>query len=359
MRQRLFVTGGTGAIGRPLLSVLVERAEVDRLYVLVHRAPVTEGSPQWAIVRGDITAGTDLGLDRDDASALKEHITGIVHLAADTRFSAPLDECRQTNTIGMTNLLAFAGQCRRLDRVLVMSTTHVAGRRTGEILETDLVHEEGFVNAYEASKYEAELVARSQALLPIAVCRLSTVVGDSATGEIRRRGALHHAVLAMYAGLAPMVPGGEDSPVDLLASDYACRAIGFLATDGFRPGETWHLGAGTETLPAGELLDLTMESIRRYRPSWRRRAIERPVFVDLATFELFRRSVDEVGDAAIRASTGIISQFAPQLAFPKQFDDRRCQLALRPAGLVRPSMREVWGRVVRQLVQPADGTGDG
>ncbi len=359
MAQRLLVTGGTGAVGRPLLSALRECVEVDRLHVLVHRAPLVEGSRHWAIVRGDITGGEDLGLDRRDALAVKGDITGIVHLAADTRFSATLDESRRTNVVGITNLLAFARQCPRLDRVLILSTTHVAGRRTGEILETDLFHEAGFVNAYEASKYEAELVARSQADLPIAVCRLSTVVGDSASGAIGRRGAIHHAVLAMYAGLAPMVPGGEDSPVDLLASDYTCRAIGFLATEGFRPGETWHLCAGTETLPAGELLDLTMESISRYRPAWRKRAIERPAFVDLATFELFRRSVDEVGDAAIRASTGVMSQFAPQLAFPKRFDDRRCQLALRPAGLVRPSMREVWGRVVKQLVEPADGANDG
>jgi hypothetical protein len=102
-----------------------------------------------------------------------------------------------------------------------------------------------------------------------------------------------------------------------------------------------------------------MESILEYRTAWRRRAIERPAFVDLATFELFRRSVEDVGDAAIRASTGIIAQFAPQLAFPKQFDDRRCQLALSAAGLVRPSIRGVWRRVVERLVQsPSSGAED-
>jgi nucleoside-diphosphate-sugar epimerase len=254
---------------------------------------------------------------------------------------------------GLTNVLAFARQCCSLDRVVVLSTTHVAGRRTGAILESNLEHDAGFVNAYEASKYEAERVLRAEAgRVPIAVCRLSTVIGDSISGTIARRGAIHHAVLALYAGLAPMVPGREDSPVDLLALDDAARAIALLATERFAAGETWHLCAGHDTVAAGELIDLAMNAIRDHRPSWRRRAIERPAFVDLDTFDLFRRSVERVGDAAMRAATAIVAQFAPQLAFPKRFDDSRCHAALSGAGLARAPIRDVWTLVVKRLVQP-------
>jgi long-chain acyl-CoA synthetase len=230
----------------------------------------------------------------------------------------------------------------------------VAGRRTGDVFEHELEHDAGFVNVYEASKYEAEGEIRARAGdLPISVCRLSTVIGDSRSGEIGRRGAIHQAVLFMYASLAPMVPGREDSPVDMVALDYAVHGIAWLATGGFEAGRTWHLCAGADTIAAGELLDLTLACFETYRPAWRRRAIARPALVDLATFELFTRSVNQVGDAALRASTEAVSHFAPQLAYPKRFDNRGCAAALAEAAIEPPPIRDAWRSVVRRLVQPA------
>ena len=130
-------------------------------------------------------------------------------------------------------------------------------------------------------------------------------------------------------------------------------AIAMLATDAFRAGATWHLCGGQSTLSAGELIDLTMEVIRRHRPSWRRKAIERPAFVDLDTFELFWRSVEQVGDVAMRAATGIVAQFAPQLAFPKRFDDRSAGSALDAARGPASAHSRRLDEVVRGLVQHA------
>jgi nucleoside-diphosphate-sugar epimerase len=222
------------------------------------------------------------------------------------------------------------------------------------VFEHELEHDTGFVNAYEASKYEAEGVLRARASdLPISVCRLSTVIGDSRSGEIARRGAIHQAVLFMYASLAPMVPGREDSPVDMIALDYAVDAIAWLATGGFTASRTWHLCAGADTIATGELLDLTLACFETFRPAWRKRAIARPAIVDLATFELFRRSIDQVADAALRASTDGISHFAPQLAYPKRFDNRGCAAAMAGAAIDPPPIRDAWRSVVRRLVQPS------
>jgi long-chain acyl-CoA synthetase len=241
-----------------------------------------------------------------------------------------------------------------------LSTTHVAGRRTGEVFEHELEHDAGFVNAYEASKYDAERELRARAGdLPVSVCRLSTVIGDSRTGDIPRRGAIHQAVLFMYASLVPMVPGTEESPIDLVALDYAVEAIAWLATRGFTPGRTWHLCAGVDAITAGELLDLTLAAFAEYRPAWRRRAIARPAFVDLATFELFRRSGDLVGDAALRASTEGIANFAPQLAYPKRFDTSGCAAALAGASIEAPPIRNAWRNVVRRLVQSPGALDEG
>jgi nucleoside-diphosphate-sugar epimerase len=351
--QVVLLTGASGAVGRPLLAALLAVPEVDRIYALAHVDSVPTPDARIHVVTGDITNGADLGLEPALARRLAHEVTVLIHAAADTRFSSPFEVCARANVEGTGNVLAFAARCRRLDRVLALSTTHVAGRRTGVIKEEDLEHDSGFVNDYERTKHamERELRAR-MASLPVAVCRLSTIAGDSRSGAISRRGALHQAVLLLYASLAPMLPGREDSLVDLVALDYAVSAVAFLATRGFAAGRTWHVCAGTDALGVGDLLDLTMRCIIECRPAWRKRAIERPAIVDLDTFELFRRSVAEVGDGALLASTEVVARFAPQLAFPKQFDDGGCQAALAGSGITRPAIRDVWHRVVSHLVQP-------
>lgn len=349
--EAVFVTGATGAIGPPLIDALLARG-VGRVYALSRHAAHGRHDPRIRPVVGDITRGATLGIEDGVAHEIQSTAAAIIHAAADTRFAAPMAAAHRVNALGTANVIEFGLRCPLLNRVVFLSTTHVAGRRTGNILEDQLAHDAGFVNAYEASKYEAECALRQRSGLPISVCRLSTVIGDSHSGEIGRRGAIHQAVRLMYASLAPMLPGREDSPVDLIALEYAVDAIGWLATGGFEPGRTWHVCAGEDAIPAGELLDLTIDCFHTYRPSWRKRAIARPAIVDLGTFELFRQSVEQIGDPALRAATAVIGHFAPQLAFPKRFDDRVCATALAGAAIRRPPARSAWRNVVRTLVEP-------
>ena len=246
----------------------------------------------------------------------------------------------------------------------MLSTIYVAGRRTGPILEADLDHDRGFVNAYEQSKHEAERVVReAMPRLPIVVCRLSTAIGDSRTGDPGRPAAIHHALRFLYHGLLPMMPGTPESPVDLIATDYAVNGVRHFAGPGFAAGRTFHLCAG-DTAPAqAALVDLVVHAFLRHRPAWRRRAIEPPAIVPLETFELFRQSVDAVADSALRASVGVLAPFAPQLAYPKTFDDEGAQLSLAAAGIERPALDATVSAVARHLIEqvwPAErGAGAG
>jgi nucleoside-diphosphate-sugar epimerase/acyl carrier protein len=351
--SHVLVTGASGTLGQPLVANLATIPSIEGIIVLAHVEPLSASGPSVRVVTGDITKDPNLGLDAADAESVSSRITAIIHAAANTRFDAPLAEARAANVDGTRNVLAFARRCPHLNRIVALSTTHVAGRRTGTILEDDLEHDADFVNTYEATKYDAERELRAAMRdLPIAVARISTITGDSCSGAILRKRAIHQAVRFMYASLAPMVPGREDSPVDVIALDHAVRAIGFLATDGFEAGATWHLCAGADTVPFGELLDLTMRTFLEHRPAWRKRAIERPALVDLTTFELFCQSVEQLGDSTLRASTAVVAHFAPQLAFPKCFDDRRCRQALARGGVTTLPSRVVWSRMVKHLIQP-------
>jgi nucleoside-diphosphate-sugar epimerase/acyl carrier protein len=336
-----------------LLARLAAAPSIEAVVALTHAGGVAATGPSVQTVSGDVTGDQQLGLAAADAEALSSRVTAIVHAAANTRFDAPLADARAANVEGTRHVIEFARRCPRLDRILALSTAHVAGRRTGAVAEDDLEHDAGFVNVYEATKYEAEIALRAAMRdLPVAVARISTVAGDSTSGAMPSPGAIHQAVRFMYAGLAPMVPAREDSPVDFVALDYAAKAVACLATSGFEAGATWHIAAGADAVPFGELIDLTLETFLEHRPSWRRRAIERPALVDLPTFELFCQSVEQAGDSTLRAATKVIAHFAPQLAFPKSFDDRRCRETLARAGIAKPPSRDVWARMVKRLIQP-------
>ena len=134
---------------------------------------------------GDVTA-EDLALSHAETARLTSEVTAIIHAAADTRFLASGGQTA-ANVTGTLNVLAFAARCPRLDRSRRLE--HDACRRPPVRRHSrgELEHAEGFVNRYEASKYAAELALRERmADLPVSVCRISTVIGDSTTGAIAR-----------------------------------------------------------------------------------------------------------------------------------------------------------------------------
>ena len=354
MAHTILFTGATGTVGQALVPLLASRNDndVEAIFALVHKNDYSCPPEKVHPIPGDISIGPDLGITAEVKRQILDRVTVIVHAAADTRFSASLDEARAVNLGGTKSVLAFAAICPRLKAVVALSTVHVAGRRTGTILEEELHHACGFANSYEQSKYESELLLREHMKdLPISVLRLSTVLGRSTDGEVARLAAIHHALRLCYSSLAPMIPGVPESAVDLIAVDYVAAAVSHFATDGFQAGRTFHICGGEDVLTIEELLALILETFLRYRPFWRKRMIEMPAIVDLPTFELFARSVDEVGDNVLRNSVSIIRHFVPQLAYPKLFVDDGCLHSLQKAGISRPKIREFCPNVVRWLVE--------
>jgi nucleoside-diphosphate-sugar epimerase len=355
MGETILLTGATGMVGRAVAPVLASRDDVEEILALRH---TTENPLRLAKIKpvvGDITR-EQLGVSSQDNPEILERVSTIVHAAANTQFSAPLDEARTANLEGTRNVLRLASRCPRLKAVTVLSTVHVAGRRTGSIDEDELEHTAGFVNAYEQSKYETELLLRAcMGELPISVVRLSTVLGTSTTGEVQRPAAIHHALRLYYNSLAPMIPGVPESMVDLIALDYAAAAVAHFSTDGFEAGRTFQICGGEDTVTIGEMLQLTLQAFLDYRPSWRKRAIEMPAIVDLGTFELFVRSVEELGDTVLRSSVEMIKSFVPQLAYPKRFLATRSTESLGKARVQKPKVREFYPKVVRWLVQTGWG----
>ena len=350
----ILVTGGTGTLGRGLVERLAGSMRTP--IIVLTRSPESAAQvlpTEVGVIRGDVIAGAALGMTPSERSALCEAVTHIVHGAANTTFNHPLGDARASNVEGTRAMLDFALDCPKLQRVMCFSTMYVAGRLTGCFRENDVGGLAGFVNTYEQSKAEMEVLVRERmAQLPIALVRLSTIIGDSRTGEVTGFNAVHHALRLLYQGLAPMVPGQESALVDLIPVDYATAASHYLFASAFEAGATYHVCAGANaSATLGALLDATMAAFERYRPAWRKRSIVRPAIVDLDTYELFVRSVEEAGNTVLLQATRAVQAFAYQLGFPKVFDAQHTEGLLRPAGIEVPAVLSYYENVVQWCIE--------
>ena len=351
MRSRLnvLVTGATGLVGRGVVTSLLRRSDAS-ISVLVRdvgrwqrlASALGVSASRVAPIHGDITSPA-LGIDPRLSRRLLARLTTVIHCAADVVFSRSLDEARRVNVEGTRNVLELASSFPHA-RVVLVSTAFAVGRRTGHIADDDRATDAGWVNAYEQSKHEAEELVRASGL-EYAIARPSTIVCDDVRGAVSQVNAVHRALRLYHAGLASMMPGTEDTPVDVVPAHWVSESVAALALASVS-GTTVHLCAGERALLLGALLDRTYAFWAR-EIAWRRRGIARPALSDLQTYELFEQSVHLVGDARLQRITRSLSHFIPQLALPKRFDTRRATSMLHDEA---PPVSAYWERMLGWLL---------
>jgi nucleoside-diphosphate-sugar epimerase len=147
-----------------------------------------------------------------------------------------------------------------------------------------------------------------------------------------------------------MIPGDANTPVDIVSSDFVAAGVLDLVEHGRAPG-VYHLAAGNASNTLGEILAETMSALGHYRPQWRKRSVEKPLIVDLDTYELFTRSVEETGNPVLRDATRSMRTFAYQLAHPKVFATRNAAAALAGNGIAPQRSLSFYPRVVRYCLE--------
>ncbi len=206
-------------------------------------------------LRGDLSLPR-LGMDPRTATELAGRITRIIHSAASVHLNTSLSEARRTNLGGAQEVLRLAQSCTRLQSLAWISTAFVAGDRQGCILEKELQCGQNFLNAYEQSKFESELLARSAgANLPIAVFRPSIIVGDSRDGYTCNFASIYWPLRLVAEGMVRCVSGEPRTPLDLVPVDYVADSVVELMEHRESMGSCYQLVAGRSgTISAQELL---------------------------------------------------------------------------------------------------------
>ncbi len=216
----------------------LERAQ-ERLAAL---GPLAEGRVR--VLEGD-AAAMDLGLSGAEFVELAGEVDLIHHCAAITYFGVTAEVAHQLNVQGTREVLELASEADHLERLVHWSSALISGERRGYVLEDELLAPEGFRNAIERTRFEAEeRVRRHMGEIPTTILRPSIMVGDSISGAIDRLEGPYLLIKLMLGAppdLAIPIPGRGEAPLNLVPIDYVVDAGYAIARDRRSLGRTFHL----------------------------------------------------------------------------------------------------------------------
>ncbi|GAA5152846.1 hypothetical protein GCM10023321_22130 [Pseudonocardia eucalypti] len=242
------VIGGSGLIGRWLLPELTrrgrtvaallrnaeDRADELRGWVVGHG-----GDPALlVVVDGDLTR-PGLGL-----AAELTGVRDVYSLGARYAFGLDPDEARRTNVQGVLEAVRWTAGLPAPRRFV-----HISGYRVGS---NHLAAPDYRRGAYEASKVEAHravLALTAELGVPVTVVNPPTVIGDSATGETTQYVGLASMVRDLHRGRLPALPGGRETWVPVVTSDYLARFLAAVPEHAPDRAELWPLDESTPYLP--------------------------------------------------------------------------------------------------------------
>ena len=258
--ESVLITGATGLLGgglaRRLLSeghqvtTLVrgedeEHARKRMMDCLTHQFAIDEMEAPADLQERLVVHCVDI-TNKDALAklhcAIGTNFDVVYHSAACVNFVDVL-QCQEVNIEGTRNVLELVRNIKP-KRFNHISTAFVAGGYEGEIQE-DQMPPRQTLNAYEDTKYEAELIVREQQDIPFTIQRPSIVVGAAKDGKIRAFKNFY-LIVRYFARLAkrnkpPLrFPGLGEGRINLVPIDFVVEATAKIG-DTPSEGKTYHI----------------------------------------------------------------------------------------------------------------------
>lgn len=203
--MKIFLTGITGLVGSAFTTLLLSQRKDIEVVCLVraqanvctltrtqniirdqcafdgHPEVAEEILPRISVIEGDVTSIEPEKMAQDPAL---KGVDTIFHCAADVNLGKdPEGRVFRINYNGTCNVLALA-KCLNVKEFHYVATAYVAGKFKGRAMEQEPQNND-FNNAYEESKFKAEIEVRKSGI-PFTIYRPSIVVGRSSDGRIRK-----------------------------------------------------------------------------------------------------------------------------------------------------------------------------
>jgi farnesol dehydrogenase len=238
--MKILVTGGTGFLGRRIVSELAPRHE---LRLLVRRGSSRERFPAGVeLAEGDVT-------DRLSLSQAVAGCDGVIHAAALVKILAPREHFDRVNVGGLENVLAAAETSGSVERMLYVSSFMALGpteRGPGGVLdETAEAGDRVWINDYERTKTLSDRLARKAIAggAPLDVVFPGVIYGP---GEMTEGNIIVRHILDLVHGRLPGLIGRPERRWNYVYVDDVARGIA-LAFEKSTPGGRYMLGGENVT----------------------------------------------------------------------------------------------------------------
>ncbi|XP_037938292.1 fatty acyl-CoA reductase 1-like [Teleopsis dalmanni] len=272
----IFVTGGTGALGKSLLEKLLRSCNVDRIYILLRskgtlnleqrlqklcnakifrvlKSTKPDALNKLVPIAGDaMKKGLDIS---EDDVKLMENVSVVFHCAATVRFDEELTTSLRLNVAGTLEVLKLAESFKNLKLFMHVSTffsnpylnyvepkvytSPLSWRTCLKLLENNNSSEElsyitkkvitGFPNTYTFTKNIAEsLVDEWRYRLPIAIFRPSVVLASIEEPEPGFPPSLMGAIglfVISGAGILNCISMAKNERLDMTALDNCTKTM--------------------------------------------------------------------------------------------------------------------------------------
>jgi dihydroflavonol-4-reductase len=318
---RVFVTGGSGVIGRPLLERLAERGDdVMGLARSEEAAAVVRRSGARA-VSADLLDIEALARDMSGCQ-LVYHVAGVNALCVDDP-----DEMWHTNVDGAATVIHAAARAG-VPRVVYTSSAATIGEPAGAIGREDTEHRGWFLSTYERTKTEGErraLEAGSETGVEVVSVNPSSVQGPG------RAGGTGRILLAFLDGRLRLFVDTRVSLIDIAD----CIEGHLLAAQRGRAGERYILNGMTFTVREALRMAAEVAGVRR-----------RLVFVPAGVATVAASAVER-GFRLVRREPPVCPEMVRTLLHGHRYDGSRAEreLGLRYTPARDTLQRTIeWGR---------------
>ena len=345
----VFVTGGSGFIGKRLIAKLLKRGDIEIFALL--RDPSDEklqslreawgdDAERVTPIAGDLLQ-PNLGVCDADVERLKGHVEHVFHLAAVYDLAADPKDVAAGNVEGVRHALEFA-QSVGAGRFHHVSSIAAAGLYEGTFREDMFEEARHLDHPYFRSKHDGEALVRAQKATPWRVYRPGIVVGDSRTGEMDKIDGPYYffkLIQKLRSLLPPWMPmiGLEGGRINVVPVDFVVDAIAYLAFLDGLDGEAFHL-TDASPMRVGDMLNLFARA--GHAPAFTVRV--NAALFGLAPAALTKGLMALTPFKRIRnmmmKELGLPNDMLTFLNYPTRFDNRRTQKLLRPAGISVPPL---------------------
>lgn len=236
--MKILVTGGTGFLGRRIVSELAPR---HSLRLLVRRGSSRERFPAGVeLAEGDVT-------DRLSLTRAVAGCDAVLHAAALVKILAPAEHFDRINVRGLENVLAAAEFAGSVERVLYVSSFIALGPTDGRTLdESAEPRDRAWINDYERTKTLSDRAARKSiaAGAPLDVVYPGVIYGP---GEMTEGNIVVRHILDLVHGRLPGLIGKPERRWNYVYVDDVARGVA-LALEKPKPGGRYVLGGENVTL---------------------------------------------------------------------------------------------------------------